>query len=120
MTMKPNKEFRGFDHFLNVKRPYEWDMRFPISYWCAECDGRGKIVDPEYEPYYQSHTEYIKCPKCSGTKVGSLKDLKLLYENWRRQYQLRLDAYKEQKSRFEQLTKGMSRGDLQFVKDWQG
>ena len=41
-----------------------------IFYPCQECNGTGRMIDPQYIPCYESRTEYIDCTYCNATGHG--------------------------------------------------
>lgn len=81
---------RPYKNLLDFKAKhtsYSLTHKFLASWPCLECKGSGRIVDPEYTPYYGSRPDYIKCLHCGGSGIGTRKAhvaaYKAAIEKWR-------------------------------------
>jgi hypothetical protein len=70
LTCKPQRPYRNILDFRQRRSRRE---RLVGDWPCLDCEGTGRVVDPNYQPCYESRTEYVRCKACEGTGKGTEK-----------------------------------------------
>lgn len=87
---KPTKWYKSFQDFYSrhsTNNIYNW------PYPCVECEGYGKIRDPDCLGDYDYRPDWIECSHCNGSGKGSRSKMRKAYQEVVAEYNLSMEIW---------------------------
>lgn len=107
------------EYILEIRKAC-YRIKEGVVYPCMECEGYGKVRDPDYVPMYESRPDYVMCTDCQGTGQGTEEQWLEEYQREKIKYTNKILEIKKARELAKSILSKLNKEELDFIKQYCG